>query len=159
MQISKYIFSPWTWNTCGSSHGKKSIFGWGLERYFCTSAQKKKGSEISVTLVKYRQTRPLLIVIIQFVLKKINSSPSVQAEHAVLVLYWFPCHFTSRWEDSALPSTPILHVLPPGHPSFYFPDPSSPFNPRRLSRAFVLTPPVDGASNVSQTGGPSADRL
>lgn len=49
--------------------------------------KKKKGSEISVTLVKYRQTRPLLIVIIQFVLKKINSSPSVQAEHAVLVLY------------------------------------------------------------------------
>lgn len=120
---------------------------------------KKKGSKISVMSVKYGQPPPSLIVIIQYVLKKINSSPSVQTERAVLVLYWFPCHFTSRWEDSALAWTPILHVLLTGHPSFSFADPSSPFNPPRLSRAFVLTPPGDGASNVSQTGGPSADRL
>lgn len=158
MQISKYIFSPWTWNTCGSSHGKNPSLD-GDWRGIFVHLSKKKRIRNHHTSVKYRQPPPLLIVIIYYVLKKIYSSPSVQSKRAVLVLYWFPCHFTSQWEDSALPWTPILHVLPPGQPSFYFPDPSSPFNPPRLSRAFVLTPPVDRASNVSQTGGPSADRL
>lgn len=54
------------------------------------------------------------------------------------------------------------HVLSPGHPSFYIPDPSFPYNRPRLSyasQASVPAAPVNGARYVSQPGRPSADRL